>query len=147
MEPLLGSVDLSQWIRDHHERNTLLARNGRWGTCVGCPQTASRKIPEACANSARYDHQLEDDRIHLTIVGGESGPNARPMHPEWVRSIRDQCVAAKVPFFFKQWGAYMPAIKEEYWSEYGFPDFMGQYGGKSARVLDGRTWDEMPVPT
>ena len=42
------------------------------------------------------------------IVGGESGPGARPMHPDWVRAIRDQCAAAGVPFFFKQWGAWAP---------------------------------------
>lgn len=42
------------------------------------------------------------------VVGGESGPNARPIHPDWARSLRDQCVAADVPFFFKQWGAYQP---------------------------------------
>ncbi|GEP09881.1 phage Gp37/Gp68 family protein [Methylobacterium gnaphalii] len=45
--------------------------------------------------------------IHLVIVGGESGPNARPMHPHWARSIREQCVAAGVPFFFKQWGDWL----------------------------------------
>ncbi len=44
--------------------------------------------------------------LHWVIVGGESGPGARPMHPDWVRSIRDQCAAAGVPFFFKQWGAW-----------------------------------------
>ena len=42
------------------------------------------------------------------IVGGESGPRARPMHPDWARSIRDQCAANGVPFFFKQWGAWAP---------------------------------------
>jgi hypothetical protein len=47
-------------------------------------------------------------RIDWVVVGGESGPHARPMHPEWVRSLRDQCVAAGVPFFFKQWGEWAP---------------------------------------
>lgn len=61
------------------------------------------------------------------IVGGESGPNARPMKPEWVRSIRDQCIEVGVPFFFKQWG--------------GNRKINGVWGG---RELDGRTWDEMP---
>lgn len=46
--------------------------------------------------------------IDWVICGGESGPNARPMHPDWVRSIRDQCQQAAVPFFFKQWGEWMP---------------------------------------
>ena len=71
------------------------------------------------------------DGIDWVIVGGESGPNARPMHPEWVRSIRDQCVAAGVPFLFKQWGEY---------------DENGVKVGKKAagRMLDGRVWDEYP---
>ncbi len=63
--------------------------------------------------------------IDWVIVGGESGPGARPMHAEWVRQIRDHCVRAKVPFFFKQWG--------------------GPVKSRTGRMLDGRTWDEMPV--
>ena len=62
--------------------------------------------------------------IHWVIVGGESGPNARPMDPQWVASIRDQCVAANVPFFFKQWG--------------------GRKKKEAGRLLDGVAWDEMP---
>jgi protein gp37 len=62
--------------------------------------------------------------IGWVIVGGESGPGARPMHPGWVRQIRDQCILAKVPFFFKQWG--------------------GPVKSRTGRLLDGRTWDEMP---
>lgn len=46
--------------------------------------------------------------ISWVVLGGESGPNARPMHPDWVRSVRDQCIAANVPFFFKQWGEWAP---------------------------------------
>jgi protein gp37 len=62
--------------------------------------------------------------IHWVIVGGESGPGARPMRIEWVRRIRDRCRACGVPFFFKQWG--------------------GTNKKKAGRILDGRTWDEMP---
>lgn len=66
------------------------------------------------------------------IVGGESGPGARPMHPDWVRSIRDQCLDMGVSFFFKQWGEH---------------NADGHKVGKRAagRLLDGRTWDEVPV--
>ncbi len=98
--------------------------------------------------------------IDWVIVGGESGPGARPMHPEWVRDIRDRCVDAKVPFFFKQWGAYrprpVPARREDsavppipY--RPGCPDpyplgWVEKVGKKAAgRELDGRTWDEMPA--
>jgi protein gp37 len=52
--------------------------------------------------------------LDWVIVGGESGPNARPMHPEWARSLRDQCVTAGVPFFFKQWGAWLPIERHGY---------------------------------
>jgi len=62
--------------------------------------------------------------IHWVIVGGESGPKARPMEESWVRSIQRQCEAQKVPFFFKQWG--------------------GVQKGKAGRTLGNRTWDEFP---
>jgi protein gp37 len=63
--------------------------------------------------------------IDWVVVGGESGPGARPMDATWVTGIRDQCLHARVPFFFKQWG--------------------GVNKKKAGRLLDGRTWDEMPV--
>lgn len=62
--------------------------------------------------------------IHWVIVGGESGPGARHINAEWVRSIRDQCIAKDVRFFFKQWGGVRKHV--------------------TGRQLDGRTWDEMP---
>jgi len=68
---------------------------------------------------------LNLSKIDWVIVGGESGPGARPMAEEWVVSIRDQCLASEVPFFFKQWG--------------------GTRKKKAGRILLGRTWDEMPV--
>lgn len=64
--------------------------------------------------------------IDWVIVGGESGPGARPMSPDWVREIRDVCLAQGVPFFFKQWG--------------------GTRKKRTGRILDGRSWDEMPTP-
>lgn len=79
------------------------------------------------------------------ICGGESGPHARPMHPEWVRSIRDQCQAAGVPFFFKQWGEWAPECDKKYFdvgsSKVGFV----RVGKKRAgALLDGREWKEYP---
>jgi protein gp37 len=62
--------------------------------------------------------------IDWIIVGGESGPRSRAIHKSWVRDIREKCLSSSVPFFFKQWGGFKKA--------------------KSGRVLDGRTWDEMP---
>jgi protein gp37 len=68
---------------------------------------------------------LDLQDIDWVIVGGESGPGARPMDPSWVIDIRDQCQRAKIPFFFKQWG--------------------GVHKGKTGRMLEGRTWDQMPL--
>ena len=67
---------------------------------------------------------LDLSGVDWVITGGESGPGARPMDPDWVREIRDNCVSRDVPFFFKQWG--------------------GTNKKRAGRVLDGRTWDEMP---
>jgi len=63
--------------------------------------------------------------LSWVIVGGESGPRCRPMKEEWARSVRDQCHAAEVPFFFKQWG--------------------GERKDLNGRILDGRLWNEMPT--
>jgi protein gp37 len=70
--------------------------------------------------------------IRWVIVGGESGPKARPIQPEWVRNIRDQCVKSSVPFFFKQWGAFGP-------------DGVRRSKKANGRELDGQIWDGMPV--
>jgi protein gp37 len=67
---------------------------------------------------------LDLRNIDWVIVGGESGPHARPIEPNWVRTIRDDCLLASVPFFFKQWG--------------------GTRKSTTGRMLDGRTWDELP---
>jgi len=88
------------------------------------------------------------DLLHWVIVGGESGPGARPMHPDWVRSVRDQCQASGVPFFFKQWGEHAPEPFAQLTIQAGQfkpPQGMVRVGKKAAgRILDGRTWDEMP---
>jgi protein gp37 len=64
--------------------------------------------------------------IGWVIAGGESGPRHRPIDPAWVTTLRDRCRVAQVPFFFKQWGGRTP-----------------KQGG---RLLDGRTWDQLPMP-
>jgi protein gp37 len=69
--------------------------------------------------------QLDLEGVNWVIVGGESGPRARPMEPAWVIDIRNRCREAEVPFFFKQWG--------------------GKNKKKTGRILEGKTYDEMPV--
>ena len=89
--------------------------------------------------------------LDWVIVGGESGSRARPMHPDWVRSVRDQCQEARVPFFFKQWGEWELAP----WA-FGDPSPLNKtivYDGKifekigkkeAGRLLDGREWNQRP---
>jgi protein gp37 len=70
--------------------------------------------------SAKQLHDIDGGPfIHWVIVGGESGHHARPMHPDWVRSLRDQCTAAGVAFFFKQWGEWHPGFVEEHFTHGG----------------------------
>lgn len=71
-------------------------------------------------------HRLDLSGIDWVIVGGESGPHARPISPDWVTDIRDQCTEASIPFFFKQWGGVRKKAR--------------------GRLLENRTWDEMPKP-
>lgn len=85
--------------------------------------------------------------IGQVIVGGESGKRARPMHPDWPRQLRDQCLAAKIPFFFKQWGAWLPEFGADNQSAHHWPDgTWAHLVGKefAGRLLDGREWNEMP---
>lgn len=103
-----------------------------------------------------FVHRADQD-LDWVVAGGESGPRARPMHPDWARSLRDQCVAAGVPFLFKQWGAWSPIAFDDLASEEqeseelsgkidGFDDQPMRRTGKKAsgRALDGRTWDQYP---
>lgn len=116
----------------------------------------------------------DDDKFHQppakldwVIVGGESGPGARPMHPAWARSLRDQCAVAGVAFLFKQWGEWiaegmsmpippeqMPSLESRRWVADDAEDdrytktaaAVWRLGKKAAgRLLDGRTWDETPA--
>ena len=89
------------------------------------------------------------------ITGGESGPKARPMHPDWARSLRDQCQAAWVPFFFKQWGEWLEEPDEsviraaalsnrlQYLDGEG-PAMIRTGKARAGRLLDGREWNDMP---
>jgi protein gp37 len=98
VEPLLGPLDLSHWMGVHHSRDNNMAD----------PETrdAINKMILLAREQFRAEHG--NHGINWIIVGGESGPHARPMHPDWARSLRDLCAAVGVPFFFKQWGEWIP---------------------------------------
>jgi len=107
-----------------------------------------RQVP-AAVRMVSFEPLLEDlgevnlQGIGWAIVGGESGRGARPMHPDWVRSLRDQCIAQGVPFFFKQWGEWTPAIT----AKRGADAYFIRAGKKRAgHLLDGREWRQFPKP-
>lgn len=95
IEPMLGRIDLCETF-------------GMWWN-----QTMQCFEANSSVGFNRNPRNHADKAIDWVIVGGESGPNARPMHPAWVRSLRDQCAAAGVPLLFKQWGEWMPAENED----------------------------------
>lgn len=147
-EPLLGPIDLESAAMGDTCLNPEC-----WGDC-------------ACDSVAGYDPGCRRNggdgtltrKVDWVIVGGESGKDARPLHPDWARSLRDQCAAAGVPFFFKQWGEWHPhdvgydPLPEGDYSTRGKPVFLSGDGplmlniGKkrAGRLLDGVRHDAMP---
>jgi protein gp37 len=141
-EPLLGHV-----LLDNGESS--------WLSCDGKNHSG---IPGDWHCCESYD--VHGDHFHgidWVIAGGESGPGARPMHPQWAQSLKDQCQAARVPYFFKQWGEWVPrgmaqllgfdakATENTVVSESPYPVIMSRVGKKAAgRLLDGREWNEFP---
>lgn len=145
-EPLLGPVDLC-WIATASDGYPL-----RLDAMTGIIRHTTHK--------AFIDREAKPDpvgtidgfrpNLDWVIVGGESGPGARPMDTDWARSLRDQCQAAGVPFFFKQWGEFVDALAAPMCSKGvylpGEKDFMARVGkAKAGRLLDGREWSEVPA--
>lgn len=166
IEPMLGPIDLQKactcacgnggQCQSHHTGRRVIADSSEGGMLIEC----------ICSRLNGLD---------WVICGGESGPNARPMHPDWARSLRDQCQAAGVPFFFKQWGEWQPEygmtraqrekelglhetvyvkldgtthwINEGDTTPYDASDAqMVKVGKKAAgRLLDGREWNKVPA--
>jgi protein gp37 len=150
MEPLLGPVDLTQMPNS---------------TCLAEGQPYLNPLYGFAFDG--HGDTCNAPSIDGVVVGGESGLQARPMHPDWARSLRDQCAEAGVPFLFKQWGEWAPTrpvaggdlggdmlrdsvriLKPVGENDGHFRRgdvFMRKVGKKAAgRLLDGRTWDELP---
>lgn len=158
-EPLLGPVDLTaatedEWVMGDHA----YWRRSLWG-CTGCGGSGYRQADPFIV----YCGDCEGQRtgIHWLIIGGESGSHARPMHPEWARSLIRQGVAAGVAVHFKQWGRFGPVginIRANFspWTreapEWDGRDWLLEDGtimrsvGKKAagRIIDSREWNEVP---
>lgn len=137
-EPLLGPVHLNHpWLGWK-----CVVTGGRVGTEFTCGDC------DPCIGA--FGRQFVD----WVIAGGESGPNARPMNPDWARSLRDQCVASGVPYFLKQWGAWCPVGQEQLgamaptFAKFERPGLEGccfqRLGKRAGALLDGREWREMP---
>ena len=161
-EPLLSQINISRYLK--------------WPVCKHWSRDGN---PDEYGKYQWYKQALISQGwsgLDWVICGGESGPGARPVHPDWIRSLRDQCQAAGTKFFFKQWGEWI--VPEDgavacracgctwqnacedrcYWIE---PDLCSNCVGKpiptfravkfrrvgkkkAGRLIDGRTWDEMP---
>lgn len=158
IEPMLGPVDL---------------RLGHW-VCSQCGDWTDDVYltEDNHCECDIYEEERWKNEIHAVLLGGESGKDARPMHPQWARAVRDQCAEAAVPFFFKQWGEWRePAMGEPFTTAPGraqkipafivatdgtvhcFDNDQTRKGGKvmlrvgkkgAGRILDGRLHDELP---
>jgi protein gp37 len=147
-EPLLGSIDFARlrrfnaagapWIDALHglvTRGDYLARS-----------------PDECSMNVSTTIPGELPALDWIIVGGESGPSARPMHPDWARSIRDQCAAAGTAFLFKQWGEWVSAGEigfhgHEHRPRFDMPPASMMRVGKhrAGRALDGQEHNGFPA--
>lgn len=157
-EPLLGSVDLTRVCKANHATlGTYMdaLRGHQWDESA-----------HEGGGPPLDDDPADFDGLDWVVVGGESGRHARPMHPDWARSLRDQCQAAGVPFLFKQWGNWSPSDAKPEPGKYtgggiflrpdgtkgcqgdwldGNAAAMDHPGKKAAgRMLDGRLHDEYP---
>ena len=135
IEPMLGAVDIRKYISLRQKCVDGLRKKG----CGFTGSSDEFNHPEKegayrCPKCKSNHDYLITPSINQAIVGGESGPGARPLHPNWARSVRDQCKAAGVPFFFKQWGE---------WIDHALTDIKPTHKNAKIVFLDGTAipWD------
>lgn len=172
VEPMLGAIDVIPYLFIYtHADDAILID----GAPAGDLAADGKPVLPFNDPATTRPEDIACPRLDWVIAGGESGPQARPVHPDWARALRDQCTAAAVPFFFKQWGGWKDGsdyqhpvrehrivysdgrsgpFTEQYAREQdrdglhnGFsPTVMARVGKALAgRLLDGREWSEMPV--
>jgi protein gp37 len=149
-EPLIDGVNLDEWLS--HSAQRAMIHEKRTGHECG-----AAAFTFVCLECDHTSFSEDPPPIDWIICGGESGPNARPMHPDWARSLRDQCRDGGVPFFFKQWGEHVPVCDMPEDLLYGAQSPIWVGGKKEAvykkgkartgRNLDGREWNEFPKST
>lgn len=166
VEPMTGPVDLSLWMPrfdycpEERAFESMPGSQRALGDETGC---------QGCPGNGRGEcAAVMTAGVGWVIVGGESGQKARPMHPDWARKLRDQCVAAGVPFLFKHWGEWAPRPIEGHprgiqlapsgevigagdgrgcgnYNDTTASVWLARIGKRAAgRELDGRTWDQVP---
>lgn len=191
IEPMLGPVNIEKFLRGSYECGLSCGKrmsfrdlpemrctkcgfvgpdDETWGDgdCAVCPECGQDgccgAIEAICPDCGHYmvrDHP-DTPYIDWVICGGETGPDSRPMHPEWARSLRDQCQSAGVPFYFKGWGGWIPCDNGTYqghigtWVNGRFVDGIGDtldFGSNMSRInakvfghnlLDEQEWHQFP---
>jgi protein gp37 len=156
-EPLLGPLDLGPALYSMWKCPACRTLNGHWTGSPRCAECGTRTYPPPYS------------QVDWVITGGESGPRARPSHPDWFRDVRDQCAQAGVPFHHKQNGEWLPVEPDE-WQNRRATDHLIRADGKSwplaephgaddgteatirrvgrkaaGRELDGQVWDQFPA--
>lgn len=154
IEPLLGPLDIAWYLRVSH-------------ACPNCGDGSGWEGDRcSCSTEEEVHTYIEQPGIGWVVAGGESGREARPTHPDWVRSLREQCKEAYIPFFFKQWGEWLPLNQQDPLQcpdgrqEHVWPDGriydgtepikrecvqVSRVGKRAAgRLLDGREWNQFP---
>ncbi|WP_211325675.1 phage Gp37/Gp68 family protein [Roseimicrobium gellanilyticum] len=182
-ERLWALIEATPWLdwllltkRPENIESMVPWKNGSWppnvwlGTTVESQEYAEQRLPHLLKHAAAvrflscepllgpvdlsaWFQKPELYPIDWVIVGGESGHHSRPMYPQWAQDLLHQCVAAKVPFHFKQWGDWKPVRKSSgrrktlHDSVDGKSIILERVGKKAAgRTLLGRTWDQVPKP-
>lgn len=149
IEPMLGPVDISPWLTGMEQYLKDATKLVEKWDCMGEPYVDVEPDVEVDVR--------ECNRLDWVICGGETGPGARPMHPDWVRSLRDQCTAAGVPCFFKAWGEYVTeeqapedivlpstSFYPQGWNMKRGNDVYRVGKKRAGHLLDGQEWRQMP---